>query len=233
MYFAAFPLTYYSLENDASNVKVVTNITQRVTLSDELKNNYGLYDEYDIKDGETPEIIADKFYNNPQLHWIVLHTNDILDPRYDWLLPYDKLVKFCEGKYANVNGTHHFEDSNSNYVVGNVYLFSSNEFSNLETSNVITNISGTGTGYIAAKNNNSNIIVNVTVGGFNAGDVLSLAGNSQVNANITSTEIITGTPITNLIYEDRVNESKRKIKILKPQYVNNVVNDFKKKLELK
>ena len=43
MYFAAFPLTYYSLENDASNVKVVTNITQRVTLSDELKNNYGLY----------------------------------------------------------------------------------------------------------------------------------------------------------------------------------------------
>ena len=54
MYFKSFPYTYYSLD-DASTVQVVTNITSRAVLSDEVKNNLSLYDEYDIKDGETPE----------------------------------------------------------------------------------------------------------------------------------------------------------------------------------
>ena len=59
MYFKSFPYTYYSLD-DTSTVQVVTNITTRVTLSEEVKNNLALFDEYDIKDGETPELIADK-----------------------------------------------------------------------------------------------------------------------------------------------------------------------------
>ena len=85
MYFQNFPITYYSLD-DTSTAQVVTNIALRIKLSDELKNNLALYDEYDIKDGETPEMVADKFYSNPLLHWLVLHTNDILDARFDWPL---------------------------------------------------------------------------------------------------------------------------------------------------
>ena len=50
MYFENFPITYYSL-HDLSNVKVVTNITRRVQISDEVKNTLGVYDEYDVQDG--------------------------------------------------------------------------------------------------------------------------------------------------------------------------------------
>ena len=64
MYFENFPLTYYSCYDDLSNVKIVTNITNRVKISEEAKNKLALFDEYDIRDGETPEIVADKFYNN-------------------------------------------------------------------------------------------------------------------------------------------------------------------------
>jgi len=42
--------------------------------------------------------------------------------------------------------------------------------------------------------------------------------------------VISGTPVTNLTYEDTENESKRRIKILKASYVDAVVRDFKKKL---
>ena len=54
--------------------------------------------------------------------------------------------------------------------------------------------------------------------------------NTSSSANITSTVVLSGTPVTNYTYEDTVNESKRRIKILKASYVDAIVSDFKKKL---
>jgi hypothetical protein len=42
--------------------------------------------------------------------------------------------------------------------------------------------------------------------------------------------VLSGTPVTNYTYEDEVNESKRRIKILKASYIDAIVSDFKKKL---
>lgn len=229
MYFKSFPYTYYSLD-DASTVQVVTNITNRVTLSDEVKNNLGLYDEYDIKDGESPELVADKFYNNPELHWLVLHYNEIIDPRFDWPLDTNNLSRYVSSKYANTYGIHHYEDANGNYSNGNVYLLSSNAFANFSVNNALINNTNNGTGYITEKNSNSNVRITVTTGGFISGDQIKLASNSSITANISSTVVLSGTPVTNYSFEDTVNESKRRIKILKASYVDAIVNDFKKKL---
>lgn len=229
MYFKSFPYTYYSLDN-ATTVQVVTNLTTRVTLSDEVKNNLGLFDEYDIKDGETPELVADKFYSNPQLHWLVLHYNDIIDPRFDWPMSTNDLNNYTAGKYVSVNGIHHYEDANERYTNGNVLLLSLNAFGNFNLNDAITNNTNIGTGYITVKHSNSNVCVTVTTGGFIAGDEIKLATNSSITGNVTSTVLLSGTPVTNLDYEDTVNESKRRIKILKTAYVDAVVNDFKKKL---
>jgi hypothetical protein len=229
MYFKSFPYTYYSLD-DASTVQVVTNITARAVLSDEVKNNLSLYDEYDIKDGETPELLADKFYGNPEQHWLILHYNEIIDPRFDWPLDTNNLNRYVVGKYANINAVHHYEDANGNYTNGNVYLLSSADFTEFNIDDAITNITNTGTGYITQKNSSSNVRVTVTTGGFISGDRIKNTSNTSSSANITSTVVLSGTPVTNYTYEDEVNESKRRIKILKASYVDAVVNDFKKKL---
>ena len=229
MYFKSFPYTLYSLD-DISTVQVVTNITNRVSLSDEVKTNLSLYDEYDIRDGDTPELVADRFYSNPELHWLVLHYNEIIDPRFDWPLDTNNLNRQVASKYANVNGIHHYEDANGNYVNGNVYLLSSSDFTEFNIDDVITNITNTGTGYITQKNSSSNVRVTVTTGGFISGDRIKNISNTSSSANITSTVLLSGTPVTNYTYEDEVNESKRKIKILKTAYVDAIVSDFKKKL---
>jgi len=229
MYFKTFPYTYYSLD-DVATTQIVTNISLRVRLSDELKNNFALFDKYDIKDGETPEILADKFYSNPQLHWIILHTNDILDPRFDWPLTTNNLVLFTQGKYNNVNAPHHYVDANSVITNANVYLNSSSQFTNFNNNDVIVNVTNNGTGVITKLQSYSNIIVTVTDGGFITGDKITLSSNANANANITATSIISGTPVTNLQYEDTVNDTKRKINILKNQYIDSVINDFKIKL---
>ena len=90
--------------------------------------------------------MADRFYSNPELHWLILHYNEIIDPRFDWPLDTNNLNRQVASKYANVNGIHHYEDANGNYVNGNVYLISSSDFTEFNIDDVITNITNTGTG---------------------------------------------------------------------------------------
>ena len=227
MYFQNFPYTYYSLDNTRT-VQIVTDITNRAVISDEVKTNLGLYDEYDIKDGETPELVADRFYNNPELHWIVLQYNDIIDPRFDWPLDINNLTRYVTGKYNSPNGIHHYEDANSAITNGNVIVNANVNY--LSVGNVVVNLSGTGTGYVTSKINSSNTFVTVTSGGFITGNIIANVANTINNSTITATRTISGTPVTNYVYEDGVNESKRRIKILKTSYVDGVVRDFKKKL---
>lgn len=229
MYFQKFPLTFYSLDNRAT-VQVVTNFLLRSVFSDEIKNNFTAFDEYDIKDGETPETLAFEIYGDTNLHWIILHANDILDPRFDWPLDTFNLKRFAEGKYSNINAVHHFEDTDGNTVNGNVTLQSSAEFTSFTVGSAIVNNTNEGVGFVTSKASDSSMNVRVTKGGFQAGNQFSLASNTLVTANITSTTILSGIPVTNLVYEDRENETKRRIRILKPQFIERLVREFDSKL---
>jgi hypothetical protein len=230
MYFKSFPYTYYS-QDDRSTVQLITNITTRVVLSDEVKNNLSLYDEYDIKDGETPEILADKYYNNPLLHWIILHTNEILDARFDWPQTSANLLKYIQGKYDNTIAIHHYEDGNGVYTNANIRLSSNVSFGLYEVGNVVVNSSNTCKGYVSGKPSSSIIFLTVTEGGFITGDRISISNRANTTANVTAVTVVSGTPVTVYDYEDAVNETKRRIKILKSAYVDGIVRDFKKKLE--
>lgn len=117
MYFQKFPKTFYSLD-DTVSVNLVTDITRRADIVEQIKSQAAFYDEYDVIDGETPEVVADKFYNDTELYWIILMANEMLDPRFDWPMSYINLLKYCEKKYtaANVYTTHHYEN-NDGYIV--------------------------------------------------------------------------------------------------------------------
>lgn len=225
MYFEKFPKVVHTLDNYKTG-QVIPDILRRTKFVSQLTTNFAFYDEYDVQDGETPEIVADKFYNNPQLHWIILQTNEILDPRFDWPLSSRNLYDYTLAKYGNVNAVHHYEDDNGYTVNGNVVINSAGEFTSLEVGNVVVNVTNTGTGFITNKSNASSISITVTSGGFQAGDTVALSTNSLLTSNITSTTILNGTPVTNSIYEDGVNEQKRRISILKPEIISQVISDF-------
>jgi len=84
-YFSKFPLTRYPfLQDSAVKHKVAVNIMKRIGIAPELKDATQVFTEYELQDGETPEIIADKLYGTPELHWLVLIFNDVIHPYYDW-----------------------------------------------------------------------------------------------------------------------------------------------------
>lgn len=230
MYFRKFPKTFYSLDNIAT-VQVITNILVRVVLTEELQEKFGVFDEYDVTESDTPEILAFKVYGDSELHWIILHYNNILDPRFEWPLTTNNLVKYVEGKYNNINGIHHYEDNNENEINGNVIL-NATTFSGINVGNAIINLSQDGIAFITSKPSASSIVITTTKGGFRSGDQIALATNNAITANVTSTNINSGIPVTNFIYEDRENELKRRIKLLKPQFIERVVRDFESKVSV-
>jgi hypothetical protein len=108
MYFANFPLIPYDSVGNGE-FKVVTNLMKRVALRSKVKTNTMLFDTYDVKEGETPEMIADKLYGDPNLHWIIMYVNGITDRYHQWPLSTPQFLAFLNDKYSNPDGTHHYE----------------------------------------------------------------------------------------------------------------------------
>ena len=100
MYFKDFPLVTYLFEIDGRReLLIVRDIALNVRVRKNIIENITLYDEYDIWDGETPEIIAEKLYGNPNYHWIIMLVNE----RYniaDFPLSEDRLFELVDQKYG-------------------------------------------------------------------------------------------------------------------------------------
>lgn len=159
MYFEKFPLTRYSLDGGLTTF-LMTDIFRRVKADRADISNSLAYDEYDVRNGETPEILADKLYGDVNLHWILLVINEIVDPRFDWPMDETVLHNFIESKYGfnNMYSTHHYIN--------------------------------------------------------NDGDI------------VHSSYALPKTAVTNFEYETSLNETKRKIVVLKPPYVSAFTKSF-------
>ena len=92
-------------------VKVVTNLLKRVAVRTKIKTNALILDTYNVKNGETPESIADKLYDDPELHWVVLMINDITDRYHQWPMYEQQFNTYVNEKYSDPDGVHHYEIS--------------------------------------------------------------------------------------------------------------------------
>jgi len=197
-YFEKFPLTGYDLVSEnQSNIRIVTDIFLRARMLQSIQDQTLVYYEYDIVDGDTPEILASKYYDNPNRHWIILFINNIVDPVYDWPLKYENFVSYIEDKYGSISTSkttiHHYEkvitktDSVTSTITINKYQLDYNTYANLASSSTET---------INLKDGNT--------------------------VTITTTK----NAISFYDYEDELNESKRQIKILDKNYVSAVESEL-------
>jgi len=109
MYFREFPLYQYDFDGKGQNVKLVTDLLRRVAVRSKVRANTLLMDKYDVKEGETPEIVADLYYGNSQYHWVIILLNHITG-WHDWPLDAVSYNKYLENKYGdNIDATHHYE----------------------------------------------------------------------------------------------------------------------------
>ena len=107
-YFDMFPDIYYSAKGDGK-FTIMKDIMSRVKLIAGIKENILGFDYYDVQDGETPEMIAHRYYGDVNLHWTILVANDIVDYYEDWPMSTQRFEEFVKEKYENPGAIHHYE----------------------------------------------------------------------------------------------------------------------------
>lgn len=83
-----------------NNNNYVTNLIVRTDLIPSLMDNASLFYQYDMQDGDTPEIIANKYYGDPYRYWLFLYSNNIMDPQWDLALSDANFNIYLNSKYA-------------------------------------------------------------------------------------------------------------------------------------
>lgn len=100
-YFDTLPKIITS-DNNNNNI-ILTNLLARASVINSLLSDPLLFYTYDIQEGDTPEIIAHKYYDDMYRYWIVLMVNQIIDPQWDWPLSGNQFNSYIEDKYPSTN----------------------------------------------------------------------------------------------------------------------------------
>lgn len=211
-FFNYFPKTLYTSNNLTAGVDTVTNIIARFGFESTLKNNSAAFYKYNIQESDTPEIIASKYYDNPERHWIVLLFNDIMDPQFDWPLQYQPFIDYVNTKYSANN----YADTANTGVTGLAWSMNVNNVQAYYKIVTRTNF------------DDISIVEKLEVDANTYANVAASTTTYTLQDGSTITQKVTKETKTYYDYEQELNEEKREIKLIKPEFVPQIEKEFKK-----
>ena len=220
MYFNSLPLIGYPDFDNQTTTVALTNILTRSAFLREILENTAIFYDYQVKNNETPEIIADKLYDDPHRHWIVLMFNQIMNPLYEFPLDDIQLRSLITTKYNQTieqsqTTIHHYEQRSIRDILLNNILQSSNT----EIHAISAQQASATTG--AAETTPS-------LPG-TADTYIDIGASTQTfNSGITVVTSRQNWAISNYNHEVTENEKRRNIKLLDKRYVVPVENEFRR-----
>jgi hypothetical protein len=96
-----------------SDYTTVKNFFRRGQIASGIFSNLAYFENYSIEGDERPDQVAQKFYDDPTLDWVVFLSNNIINVQDEWPLPsyvFDKVMLQKYGSYDNLySGIHHYQ----------------------------------------------------------------------------------------------------------------------------
>jgi hypothetical protein len=250
-----FPKIRYDINNTgfgSGSHETVVDIFFRFGVVKDIINNLSSYTVFELDDSDTPEILAEKVYGDAGAGWIILYSNKITDPQFDWPLNYDAFAKMIVDKYGSLETAqttvHHYEK----VITRTNQFFETTDVSRFVidgprlTENVLSvpysyyvpyTITTKRTADSSAFTGDSEEIPFLTADlmyddTLVVSKVGSVAYSNEVNTyeidGKTVVETIRGEAISNYDYELKLNDDKRLIKVIKADYYSFIMNEFKK-----
>ena len=115
-YFRQVPdLEYISRSKDAvlGEYSKVKNLFKRGKLREDIFQDLSFFNKYNIKGDDRPDNVANEVYGNPNLDWVVLICNNILNVQSEWPMSQQLFDEYVLNKYGDYNtlynGVHHYE----------------------------------------------------------------------------------------------------------------------------
>lgn len=196
MYFKNIPNIEYdtkpiSYPFSNSDFVIAKNFFRRYQVNPDIFSYSVFFKKYSIVDGERLDTLANKAYGDPFFDWIIILTNNIINPLFDWPLNEYSLRKYCELNYENpYSEIHHYETYELKNSAGNIVLKG---------------------GLIVDQK-----FYTSPFKYWNGTQVTQIPGNQLSK------------PVTVFEYESQKNEDKREIYLLKPEYLDGFISDFRK-----
>ena len=201
-YFNTLPKIVYRSPQGTSSL--YTNLMARASIMPSILKNPMVYYKYDLQEGDTPEIVAYKYYGDSYRYWIVLFANEIMDPQWEWPLSYTAFNSYINDKYG-------YNESTGMWNVFDPYS-TTYQFQKIVTQ------------YDAESQTTT---VNTIVIDEYTYDNLNETTNSYTLPTGTVTITVTKKALSYYDWELETNESKRTINILNEVYVNQIEKEFK------
>ena len=227
--FKNFPEIQYTL----STGKIVTikDFFRKSTIEQDSVNSVISYTFYEIQDGERPDVVADRLYGDSDLHWTFFLVND-MDNYYQWYkdqTTFENQLKEMYPEYWLIsNRSTDIVSKDDKWLLGEI-IETSQQSGNVISVQPTFNRIG-----VAGGTWNVNDVVTGKVSGksFTVSSVVS--GPDGIDHYVNSeglrrNTIDTGfTPVTYYTHDYEVNETNRKIKVIRPEYIRRVVSEFEK-----
>lgn len=208
--------------NSSYDYVKVKNIFRRAKIREDIFQAAVAFDKYTITEGERPDEIADAIYGSPEFDWVVLLSNNIINYRTEWPLSDYEFNKYIEAKYtaAELGEVHHYEttdvfDDRNNLIVPRGKIvdqdFSVTYFDyDLITKNTIA----------------EGITMDTSTVTY---DSTTITFDSTVQVEEIQGREVTVNPVRSISvyeYEIDLNEKKRSIYVLKPRYLQTIIDDL-------
>ena len=205
LYFNSIPKI--STSDNNGNSIVLTNLLKRVSIIPSLLKNPELFYQYDIQEGDTPEIVAAKYYGDSYRYWLVLFANQILNPQWDWPLTSSQFDVYIKDKYAEAAAAANVSSVIA-YTTGTIQQYT-------ETITTVdsTSLNQTSKTIIIDENTYNNTATGITSQTFPSGAVV--------------TQTVSKNAVSIYDYELELNESKRTINLINSIYTSEIEAQFK------
>lgn len=201
-YFRELPnLEYQSFLSDSNSSDqylLVKNLFRRVKLRDDLQNVFTVFDKYQIPDGSRPELVAQELYGSTQYDWVVIVSAGITRLRDQWPLSDRQVYDYAESIYGN--------DLNA------IHHYETTEVRDSEDRLILPAGQIVDADFKVSYYNDGTLYTNDS----------TILGS---NVDYISNPVIS---VSNYEYEVRKNNDKRDIYVLKPRYLQQVINDTRK-----
>jgi len=182
---------YVSRLTDAKKINdyvEVKNLFKRGIIRPDIFGNLAYFSKYKIIGDERPDEVANKIYNNSDLDWLVLLSNNVINQVEEWPLDQQSFQNYLVSKYGseeNIHAVHHYESDEIKDSVGRVVFPGGLE-----------------------------VPQNISVDWYDSG----------IGEERTSTAFTYA--VTNYTYEERKQNDRRSIYVIKEEYVGLVIDNL-------
>jgi hypothetical protein len=209
-YFNSFPKIITTDYNN--NGIVLTNIIKRVNIIPTLLKNPLLTYTYELREGDTPDIVAHKYYGDSYRYWLPLFANNIINPQWQWPMSSSVFDNYIQSKYADAAAAANVA-SVLEYTQSTVYQYTKT----IETIDGTT-LNVTKTTIVIDESTYNSTNTGITTSTFPGGATVS--------------QTVTTGVISIYDYELEKNESNRSINLLNSIYTSQIESQFASLMKL-